>query len=92
MENSTTPALHTDRYELTMLNAALGDGTSQRRATFEVFARFLAEGRDFGVVAGIELVILLQANGAMQFDRTLYRAMSSAIDFDSAVMPSFAAE
>jgi nicotinate phosphoribosyltransferase len=57
MENSTTPALHTDRYELTMLNAALGDGTSQRQAAFEVFARFLAEGRDFGVVAGIERAI-----------------------------------
>jgi nicotinate phosphoribosyltransferase len=57
MENSTTPALHTDRYELTMLNAALGDGTSQRRAVFEVFARFLPERRRFGVVAGIERAI-----------------------------------
>src|ERR1700722_20412119 len=32
-----------------------------------------------GVVAGIELVMRLQAKGAMQFERTLYRAMSSAI-------------
>src|ERR1700755_193310 len=45
-----------------------------------------------GVVAGIELVIRLQANGAMQLDRTLYRCMSSAIDFDNAVMPNLAAE
>jgi nicotinate phosphoribosyltransferase len=57
MENSTTPALHTDRYELTMLNAALGDGTAPRKAVFEVFTRFLPEGRDFGIVAGTERVV-----------------------------------
>ncbi len=34
----------------------------------------------------------LQANGAMQFERTLKRAISSAMDFESAAMPSFAAE
>jgi len=33
----------------------------------------------------------LQANGAMQFERTLKRAMSSAIARDSPTMPSFAA-
>jgi len=54
---SPTPALHTDRYEITMLNAALGDGTAARRAVFEVFSRFLPAGRAFGVVAGIERVI-----------------------------------
>src|SRR5580658_3221018 len=45
-----------------------------------------------GVVAGIELVIRLQANGAMQLERTLYRFISRAIDFDNAVIPNFAAE
>src|SRR5579883_1325234 len=44
-----------------------------------------------GVVAGIELVMRLQANGAMQLERTLYRFISSAIDLESAVMPSLAA-
>jgi nicotinate phosphoribosyltransferase len=57
MENSTTPALHTDRYALTMLNAALDDGTASRRAVFEVFARFLPERRSFGVVGGVERAI-----------------------------------
>ena len=57
MPISPTPALHTDRYELTMLNAALGDGTAAKRAVFEVFSRFLPAGRQFGVVAGIERVI-----------------------------------
>ena len=45
-------ALLTDKYELTMLSAALRDGTAQRRTTFEVFARRLPEGRRYGVVAG----------------------------------------
>jgi nicotinate phosphoribosyltransferase len=45
-------ALLTDRYELTMLDAALESGMAGRRAVFEVFARRLPEGRRFGVVAG----------------------------------------
>ena len=46
-------ALLTDQYELTMLDAALADGTAERRCTFEVFARSLPHGRRYGVVAGI---------------------------------------
>ena len=46
------PALLTDKYELTMLAAALRDGTAHRQATFEVFARRLPDGRRYGVVAG----------------------------------------
>jgi nicotinate phosphoribosyltransferase len=46
------PALLTDQYELTMVNAALKDGTAQRRCVFEVFARRLPTGRRYGVVAG----------------------------------------
>src|SRR5581483_10557009 len=45
-------ALLTDRYELTMLGAALRDGTADRRCVFEVFARRLPDGRRYGVVAG----------------------------------------
>jgi nicotinate phosphoribosyltransferase len=45
-------ALHTDRYELTMLEAALRDGTAHRRCVFELFGRRLPGGRRFGVVAG----------------------------------------
>ncbi|MGD0055474.1 MAG: nicotinate phosphoribosyltransferase [Acidimicrobiales bacterium] len=54
--NHSELALHTDRYELTMLNAALIDGTAQRKAVFEVFARFLPPGRDVGIVVGTERV------------------------------------
>jgi nicotinate phosphoribosyltransferase len=45
-------ALLTDRYELTMLTAALRSGAAGRRAVFEVFARALPHGRRYGVVAG----------------------------------------
>ncbi|MEU0503192.1 nicotinate phosphoribosyltransferase [Nocardia sp. NPDC005998] len=45
-------ALLTDQYELTMLAAALGDGSAQRRCSFEVFARRLPNGRRYGVVGG----------------------------------------
>ena len=45
-------ALLTDRYELTMVDAALRDGTAHRRCVFELFGRRLPGGRRFGVVAG----------------------------------------
>ena len=45
-------ALLTDHYELTMLGAALRDGTAHRHCVFEVFARRLPHGRRYGVVAG----------------------------------------
>ena len=45
-------ALLTDRYELTMIDAALGSGTADRECVFEVFARRLPEGRRYGVVGG----------------------------------------
>jgi nicotinate phosphoribosyltransferase len=48
----TGPALLTDRYELTMVAAALADGTAGRDCVFEVFARRLPHGRRYGVVAG----------------------------------------
>ncbi|MEV4478996.1 nicotinate phosphoribosyltransferase [Micromonospora coxensis] len=46
------PALLTDHYELTMVSAALRDGTAERRCAFEVFSRRLPTGRRYGVVAG----------------------------------------
>ncbi|WP_261167302.1 nicotinate phosphoribosyltransferase [Microbacterium sp. Marseille-Q6965] len=49
---SASTALLTDRYELTMIDAALRDGTASRRCMFELFARRLSGGRRFGVVAG----------------------------------------
>lgn len=61
-----SPALLTDKYELTMLSAALRDGTADRRTTFEVFARRLPERRRYGVVAGTGR--FLEALGEFVFD------------------------
>lgn len=49
--NAST-ALLTDRYELTMVDAALQAGTADRECVFELFARRLPGARKYGVVAG----------------------------------------
>ncbi|MCA5893384.1 nicotinate phosphoribosyltransferase [Isoptericola sp. NEAU-Y5] len=58
-------ALLTDRYELTMLQAALADGTAHRHCVFEVFTRQLPAGRRYGVLAGTGRV--LEALGQFRF-------------------------
>jgi nicotinate phosphoribosyltransferase len=45
-------ALFTDRYELTMVQAALQSGKAERLCVFEVFTRSLPSGRRYGVLAG----------------------------------------
>ncbi len=50
---TASTALLTDHYELTALDAALCSGVAHHRATFELFARNLPEGRRYGVVAGV---------------------------------------
>ena len=81
-----TPALLTDKYELTMLSAALRDGTAGRRTTFEVFARRLPEGRRYGVVAGTGR--FLEALGDFSFDD---EALSTVADFLDPVTLDFLA-
>ncbi|MGX7679015.1 nicotinate phosphoribosyltransferase [Jatrophihabitans sp. DSM 45814] len=61
----SSSALFTDRYELTMLKAALADGTASRHCSFEVFGRRLPDGRRFGVAGGIGR--LLEAIAAFRF-------------------------
>ena len=71
-------ALLTDKYELTMLAAALRDGTAHRRTTFEVFARRLPEGRRYGVVAGTARFV--EALAQFTFDDTTLSALSDFCD------------
>jgi nicotinate phosphoribosyltransferase len=61
----TGPALLTDRYELTMVAAALADGAADRDCVFEVFARRLPHGRRYGVLAGTGR--LLEALSSFRF-------------------------
>src|SRR6478735_3744207 len=55
-------ALFTDQYELTMLSAALADGSAHRRCSFEVFARRLPDGRRYGVVGGTARLVAALSN------------------------------
>lgn len=57
MRPGMSTALLTDHYELTMLSAALADGTASRRCTFEAFARRLPDGRRYGIVGGTGRVV-----------------------------------
>lgn len=50
-------ALLTDKYELTMLEAALLDSTAERQCAFEVFTRRLPNERRYGVVGGTARVL-----------------------------------
>ena len=53
MTHSSSPALLTDHYELTMLSAPrCGTAPPTAQCVFEVFARRLPTGRRYGVVAG----------------------------------------
>src|ERR1700733_14754969 len=62
----SSTALLTDRYELTMLDAAVGSGVAGHRAVFEVFARSLPPGRRYGVFGGLGR--LVEAIGAFGFE------------------------
>lgn len=53
MPSTSSTALRTDHYELTMVDAALRSGVAEHRAVFEVFARDLRGQRRYGVVAGL---------------------------------------
>ena len=57
ISNDRSTALLTDKYELTMLQAALRDGSANRQVTCEVFGRRLPNERRYGVVAGTERVL-----------------------------------
>ena len=74
-------ALLTDKYELTMLAAALRDGSAHRRATFEVFARRLPEGRRYGIVAGTARFV--EALAQFRFDDTALASVSDFLDDDT---------
>ncbi|BBY62375.1 nicotinate phosphoribosyltransferase [Mycolicibacterium helvum] len=73
-----TAALLTDKYELTMLAAALRDGSAGRMTTFEAFARRLPDGRRYGVVAGAGR--FLEALSEFVFDDEALTSLASFLD------------
>ena len=78
MNEPLLAGLLTDKYELTMLAAALRDGTANRRSTFELFARRLPPGRRYGVVAGTGR--LLEALPQFRFDDDACRLLEQFLD------------
>jgi nicotinate phosphoribosyltransferase len=72
--------LYTDQYELTMLSAALRDGTAERRCVFEVFTRRLPEGRRYGVVAGTGRIIEQLTDFRFDTDRVTFLLDSRVVD------------
>jgi nicotinate phosphoribosyltransferase len=81
MNHPAVTGLLTDKYELTMLAAALRDGTANRRTTFELFARRLPEGRRYGVVAGTGR--LLEALPQFGFDDAACAVLAQFLDPDT---------
>ncbi|HEV7899373.1 MAG TPA: nicotinate phosphoribosyltransferase [Planosporangium sp.] len=81
--NSDT-ALHTDHYELTMLSAALRDGTADRHCVFEVFARRLPPGRRYGVVAGTGRIIEQLPNFVFEPDDVRFLLARRVVDDNTA--------
>ncbi|MGH9102273.1 MAG: nicotinate phosphoribosyltransferase, partial [Acidimicrobiales bacterium] len=77
-------ALHTDHYELTMVETALRSGIAHHRAVFEVFARRLPPGRRYGVLAGVGR--LAQALRSFRFGE----AELAALDRGGALGPATA--
>jgi nicotinate phosphoribosyltransferase len=73
--------LLTDRYELTMLSAALRDGTAHRRSVFELFARKLPDGRRYGVVAGTGR--FLETLSDFGFDDAACESLAEFLDEDT---------
>jgi nicotinate phosphoribosyltransferase len=77
-------ALLTDQYELTMVSAALKDGTAARECVFEVFARRLPTGRRYGVVAGVGRLIDAVADFRFSADDLEFLTSHHIIDADTA--------
>jgi len=73
-------ALLTDKYELTMLDAALKNGTANRHCIFEVFTRSLPAGRRYGVVAGTGRILEALENFKFDEDDLNYLRETKAVD------------
>src|SRR6201997_2438088 len=78
MNDPVLAGLLTDKYELTMLAAALRDGSADRRTTFELFARRLPDGRRYGVVAGTGR--LLETLPQFRFDDQACQLLEQFLD------------
>lgn len=78
-----TTALLTDRYELTMLQAARHAGSANRKCVFEVFARHLPAGRRYGVVAGTGRVLEQISNFRFDEETLIWLGNQKIVDSET---------
>ena len=76
-------ALLTDRYELTMVQAALKSGKAKRECVFEVFTRSLPAGRRYGVLAGTGRLLEAIRDFRFSGDDIAYLQQNSIVDVDT---------
>lgn len=86
MAASESTALLTDKYELTMVDAAIHSGVAHRKTVFELFGRNLPTTRRFGVVAGTGRILEALQRFEFSDDQIDYLAnedtlSSQALDF-----------
>lgn len=74
------PGLLTDRYELTMLASFIADGSADRKAVFEAFARRLPRGRRYGVVAGLGRLVDLVQDFTFDADEVAWLRAEGVVD------------
>ncbi|MBB5870161.1 nicotinate phosphoribosyltransferase [Allocatelliglobosispora scoriae] len=79
-----SPALLTDQYELTMIGAALRDGTAHRPCVFEAFARRLPHGRRYGVVAGTGRLLEMIMDFRFRADEVAWLQEQGIVDAEAA--------
>lgn len=77
---TVSPAFATDHYELTMVSAALKDGTAVRNCVFEAFARRLPPGRRYGVVAGTDRLVEMLADFRFRESELDFLARTNVVD------------
>lgn len=79
--NST--ALHTDQYELTMIDVALTNGVAERPAIFDVYTRRLPAGRPYGVYAGTGRLIEAIQNFRFNDDQLAWLSRNNIVSVDT---------
>ena len=79
----TNPAMHTDLYEITMLDALIREGKHREPAVFEVFARRLSPGFRYGVVAGIDRLLVQITDFSFAGDAQYLREITPALSWDT---------
>ncbi|HSS68739.1 MAG TPA: nicotinate phosphoribosyltransferase, partial [Nocardioidaceae bacterium] len=75
-----TTGLLTDQYELTMVQAALRNGTADRPTVFELYGRRLPDGRRYGIVAGVGRALEVLADFSFDDDDLEFLRSHSLVD------------